>query len=398
MKYSVATLEPWARTSHQSYVRLHVDNPDVDTTCYLLNFETTSQARSIFRFLLAFGRAHPSAKLLIDDTRTYLLTLSVSDSITLEDDCSLTKHNHQQSSQSSVITTRDPRRLRLIAALASVLLPLDKLNFRSSETQPPLPGTFGWTSFSELFSFLSKATVWTLLRNHEYHQDGKFWEKDKDLDILSPKLDLLASALNALPRFGGASSFYTYVDSRILLLDLHPIGDKYYDSLWMRDILQRRFEYSPNLFGPSPYDYLYLLIYHALLQKPTLSLVYLERINTLLAMNSLPCVDASIPEAKQSLLSLLDRFLERHDYCYTFTRESWVNEHNIASISQRETRGESTLILPQIKSLLSALRYRISNKLLFLGRRVSPDMTFSKTYWQPLFRMINRLRLLLSCD
>ena len=262
----------------------------------------------------------------------------------------------------------EPSRLDLISALLSscdeIVFESDSYPF-SSRVQQPLPGTCGWDSFEQLFTFLSKAVVWCLLRNYEYHLEGSFWERDKDLDILSPKLDLLICACNAVPRYGGISSYRTTVEGRCLNLDLRYIGDKYYDPAWTIDILRTRVLEKHNIYRPSDDHYLYMLIYHALLQKSHFSGHYQSRIKSLSSDLNIPWKTESLgpSDFRELLLKTLDSFLQQNNYVYTYTADSYVNTTNVNRLSSLENQTPGVLLKPLFKRLFQALAYRLAWKL-----------------------------------
>lgn len=306
-------------------------------------------------FLVILDRSHPSRtapKLSLSQDLIHPKLLSLQDT--------------RRSSPIALVT--EPSRLSLISALLSSC---DEFVFEaathppSSKVQQPLPGTFGWDSFDQLFTFLSKAVVWCLLRNYEYHLEGTFWERDKDLDILSPKLDLLISACNAVPRYGGISSYRTTVEGRCLNLDLRYIGDKYYDPAWTIDILRTRVLEKSNIYRPSDDHYLYMLIYHALLQKSHFSEHYQSRIESLLSDLNIPWKTESlgVSDFREFLLKTLDSFLQQNNYVYTYTVDSYVNTTNVSKLHSLENQSPGILLRPLFMRLFQALTYRLTWKL-----------------------------------
>lgn len=227
-----------------------------------------------------------------------------------------------------------------------------------------LPGAEGWDSFADLFDTLNNTINWCMLRNHEYHLTNSFWENDKDLDLLSTKLPLITCSLNAYKRYGGKSSFFTYVNGKLLLLDLREIGDKYYDPVWCTHILERS-QMNENLSVPLLEDQFYLLLYHSLLQKPFLSAKYKERLIYLSNTLGLDYVSENLrQESVDNLLLHLDEFLYANQYTYTYTTDCYVNKKNLAKLSTCEDVWESPLLVPRLLSLFNSILARTLRRIL----------------------------------
>lgn len=342
-----------------------------DPRLFVLSFDPSCAHLCNLRILQAFGL---NPKILRHDTHScYKIVIEESSLGTTPKYPPIPVHPSYLCSQKplgsqylSLVT--DPARLALISSLIQncfeVPLHADQA-CTSLPYQPPLPGTHGWDSFKQFFSFLSKSVVWCLLRNHEYHENGTFWECDSDLDILSPKLDLLICACNATPRYGGISSYTTIVEGRDLNLDLRFIGDKYYDPAWAIDILRSRVKNESSLYRPSSSHYLYMLIYHSLLQKRKLSNHYYQRISSL---SGDLCLNWNLHDLDQVtvtkfLLKSLDLFLSANNYVYSYTTDAYVNIPNVAKLTSLEVQHPGILFKPLLKRLFHAMVYRLTWKL-----------------------------------
>lgn len=227
-----------------------------------------------------------------------------------------------------------------------------------------LPGSDGWASFNQIFSFLNLSIQWCLLRNHEYHLTESFWENDQDLDILSSRTNLLACALNAQKRFGGISSFYTFVEGKQLLLDLREVGDKYYDPIWCSDVLSRR-QNLGIIAIPSLRDQLYLLLYHVLLQKHSIKAVYLQRLINMAEQLSLSHLSHALHRQNtHRLVEHLDEFLHLNHYRYTYCKDCYVNKENIRLLSSTEYVANNPILSQRIRACLKKISLQIMRRLL----------------------------------
>lgn len=342
-----------------------------DPRLYVLSFDPSCAYECNLRILQAFGLnpktlrhdIHSCYKIVIDSSSLCTSPKYPSRPVLPSYLCSPKTKGSQYI---SLVT--DQGRLALISSLIQNCLGVSLHGDQALSSlpyQPSFPGTYGWDSFDQLFSFLSKSVVWCLLRNHEYHADGSFWECDSDLDILSPKLDLLICACNAKPRYGGISSHTTIVEGRDLNLDLRSIGDKYYDPAWAIDILRTRVKSEPSLYRPSSSHYLYMLIYHSLLQKRKMSDQYYQRISSL---SSDLCLNWNLHDLDQGtvlnfLLKSLDYFLSANNYVYTYTTDAYVNIPNIAKLKSLEVQYPGILFKPLLKRLFHSIVYRTTWKL-----------------------------------
>ena len=352
-----------------------------DPCLYVLSFDPSYAHECNQRILQAFGLNPKTVK---HDVHSCFKLITNASSLDLQ-----LKYPRQPIHPSHLFTQKsacphylslvtDQSRLSLISALIQncFQVPLcPDQSVSSFQYQPPLPGTFGWDSFNQLFSFLSQSVIWCLLRNYEYHANDSFWERDNDLDILSPKLDLLICACNATPRYGGISSFTTIVEGKELNLDLRSIGDKYYDPAWAIDILRTRVKTESSIYHPSTTHYLYMLIYHSLLQKSNLSDHYLQRISYLSADL---CLDWDLHKLDQQqvskyLLKLLDSFLSANNYVYTFTADAYINIPNVSQLGSIEVQYPGILFKPLIKRIFYALVYRLKWKLRHLFLTLMPS-------------------------
>jgi len=85
-------------------------------------------------------------------------------------------------------------------------------------------------------------------------------------------------------------------------------GDNYLDEQWQRDILRRRVQSRSVVYVPSKEDHLYSIIYHAIIQKPSISDAYVK------VMTTLGNYTPTQAQDKVFLRGELDAFMEKHGY------------------------------------------------------------------------------------
>ena len=145
-----------------------------------------------------------------------------------------------------------------------------------------------WSSVEDLWLALDTANIkYALLRNFE---NGVIHPNDAhpDVDIL---LESLEPACCVMTMYGGPEAKckrnvqnqgqHVTIRGQKVKLDIRILGDKYYDDKWTQDMLTRRVRgHVPNslAWSISPEDYLFSLIYHALVHKKKISKDYPARI------------------------------------------------------------------------------------------------------------------------
>merc|ERR1712194_361747 len=90
--------------------------------------------------------------------------------------------------------------------------------------------------------------------------------------------------------------------------DLRHVGDNYLDKQWQLDILKRRVKLGSGIYIPSEEDHLHSIIYHAIIQKRSISQTYVN------VMTSLGKFTVAQARDKKFLREKLDSFMESHGY------------------------------------------------------------------------------------
>lgn len=99
------------------------------------------------------------------------------------------------------------------------------------------------------------------------------------------------------------------IEGKQVDFDLRHVGDNYLDKQWQLDILKRREKWmDTGIFVPSEEDHLYSIIYHAIIQKPSISQTYVN------VMKSLGKYTDAQARDKKFLRMRLDSFMKNHGY------------------------------------------------------------------------------------
>lgn len=198
-----------------------------------------------------------------------------------------------------------------------------------------LEGSNEWSSLSEMFKFLNATCEWIVLRNFEDLSDNYEFGKGDDIDILCSDLSKFTSLMNAKKREGGRCSYYVWIANKKVILDIRFVGDKYYDPLWCKDMLEHK-QYKGLIPVMSDKDYFFSLLYHVKLQKKFIKEIYVSRLNNLKSKINLLDIKEDFVYDDSVCSGLLNSFLRVNSYSYTFTDDAVRNEFFLKKIKHVE--------------------------------------------------------------
>lgn len=174
----------------------------------------------------------------------------------------------------------------------------------------------------EVFNILSYENIsYLVLRNYEKLLEPEMYvDGHGDIDLLCANSQEIVQSLGAKtdrkdqpPFIGDGTHYFIFVAGQRVSLDLRYIGDDYYCEKWEKDLLDRRVKFN-GFFIMNDEDYFYSLIYHAVLQKESLSEEYLSR---LLSMAAKLGVSLS-EQSEYGLLRSLEVFMQKHSYSFVY--------------------------------------------------------------------------------
>lgn len=210
------------------------------------------------------------------------------------------------------------------------------------------------SELKNLFNTLNKECKYLILRN---------WDNIFDENIYGTgheDIDILCEDKNTFVKITGAKSvhknkyrdnFLVQCGSLKVRFDVRWIGDGYYPAEWEKAMLENRILNSIGVYIMNNEDYCFSLSYHAVLQKPYLSVEYLQKINDAYNVNS----KETIKMDEQDIVSKLKQFLAEHDYNYIIPSDPavYINWDRAKMIGHHF----------QIKYRLRRFCYRIQNHL-----------------------------------
>lgn len=234
------------------------------------------------------------------------------------------------------LLTRTTSELQIIISL----LELNKYNLTNQSKsnfliKGNLQGYSGWNKLSTMFETLNKCVNWLVIRNFENLSDDFKFSDGDDIDILCENQKTFINLINAKKRIGGRCSYIISVNDFDIPLDIRFVGDKYFDPLWQRDILQNK-RFVGSIPVPSEKDYFYSLIYHAKLQKYQVKNEYVNRLNDLSQKIGLSSAKKNFINDDKYTSSLINYFLEQNGYRYTYTDNARRNHSFLKTIKYKE--------------------------------------------------------------
>ena len=180
----------------------------------------------------------------------------------------------------------------------------------------------------DLFITLNEAGVkYLVLRNYENLLEPEIYvDGHGDIDMLCSNSHEIVNLIDARPLTpdksgmrGDGIHYGIEVDGKPVKLDLRHVGDGYYCTKWEQDMLERR-EKHVCFYVMTENDYFYSLVYHAVLQKRSLSDEYSAR---LWEMSKNCGLDVSAPSEKE-YLRLLQNYMRNNGYRFTYSQDHLV--------------------------------------------------------------------------
>lgn len=188
----------------------------------------------------------------------------------------------------------------------------------------PFPGLCGWPDVRTLFAFLNETLEYVVLRNWESLPSAFDPSVHGDIDLLVADVENCATLLGATKVYDEPHRVHysVQVGGREVRFDFRHVGDDYYDEAWERAILAHRRKLPEGFYVPSPEDAFYMLVYHALFQKPSVASDYPDKCRALAA-------EIGLDDDFDGYLPKLDAFLKSKDYAVVKPRDASVYRNRL---------------------------------------------------------------------
>ncbi len=138
-----------------------------------------------------------------------------------------------------------------------------------------------WNNLDEFFDYINNKLEYVILRNWEEYSFTNLLNSEDDIDILCRNKTNFINTVGAVPLHHAhkRGNYYINIGSHKIRIDIRYVGDGYYCREWEEKILKNRILDVKGFYIPNPDDYMFSLLYHALVQKPKLSFFYYKKLN-----------------------------------------------------------------------------------------------------------------------
>jgi len=169
-----------------------------------------------------------------------------------------------------------------------------------------------WSSVQELFKAI-RTEKYVVLRNYENLETEITSGLHPDIDFLCAAPDRLKGILHLQPRgrIKDGIHYKVQIGGKTVAVDVRHVGDGYLDQRWERHILKNRKVFGRMCFVPEETDHMYSLLYHALIQKRTVSSDYCAVLTGFFG-------EAFAEGSRQDRLAILEKFMRENGYRYTW--------------------------------------------------------------------------------
>lgn len=185
-----------------------------------------------------------------------------------------------------------------------------------------------YNSIREFFLYLNEHCNYLILRNWDnVFNESVYGDTHEDIDILCDDLErfIQLTAAIRLHKRKDRDNFVIKIGEKTVRFDVRHVGDEYYPKQWEKEMLSRRIK-DGDIYVMCKEDYQYSLIYHALLQKSSLSLEYRQKLAVLSNNTS---HDSILND--QTLLRELKDYLHDNQYIIRIPKDPgvFINWNNL---------------------------------------------------------------------
>jgi len=194
-----------------------------------------------------------------------------------------------------------------------------------------MAGAGGWNDLSEMFEVMRYACNAVVLRGYEELRGaGSAANFSVDeIDILCDDLGSLSGAACATPTSSdpSKSAFTTLICGRTVKLDVRSVGDGYQDARWQQQMLGTATWDEGGFPALEPVNYLFSLLCHAKVQKPTVKPLYQQVLPDLARQVGLPPDVAQQVTSDEVAARLLSGYLVANNYRIPVTTDRRVHRN-----------------------------------------------------------------------
>lgn len=181
-----------------------------------------------------------------------------------------------------------------------------------------------YNNFTEVIKILHLHNIdYVIMRNFSnLLSDELYITGHPDIDILCADSIELAKAIKAKQyRQDDITHYYIFINNNEVSLDLRYIGDGYYPTNWQITILKNKVMHPNGFYIMDKENYLYSLTYHAIVQKKTVSIDYIDILVDLSANIGLKI---DVQNKLKNLVTNLEKWMYNCGYNYTYAKDKTV--------------------------------------------------------------------------
>lgn len=216
-----------------------------------------------------------------------------------------------------------------------------------------------WESMESFFTFINSRFEYVILRNWEQYSFGNMMKIQEDIDILVRGRERFLAEIGAVPvhRNRRRGNFYVQMNDSRIRVDIRYPGDGYYPQEWEEALISNRVLSEKGFYVLEGEHYYYSLLYHALLQKPDLSMKYQCQLSL---MGGTEYCAASEQELGLALCS----YMSGHGYAFTIPEDTGV------FLNLDRCRGLKLLDMSCKRDLMMRKLFNVVGKVYGLKKRI----------------------------
>lgn len=206
-----------------------------------------------------------------------------------------------------------------------------------------------WNNLDEFLNYINYKVEYVILRNWEAYPFTNLLSGKDDMDILCKDKADFINTVDAVPLHHDCDrgNYYIYIGDQKIRIDIRYVGDGYYCREWEEEILKNRIWDVRGFYILDSDDYMFSLLYHALIQKPQFSLLYHKKLNSMFGGER---------NETEFLYALKEYMDKKHFYVdYPLDKAVFLNMTNI--------RAGELKIDRDIKKELFRKMFRVSNRI-----------------------------------
>ena len=217
-----------------------------------------------------------------------------------------------------------------------------------------------WHSMEEVFSCLGKNDIYVILTGEELLEGGfEGFGLHHDIDILVVNQKRTKELIEGRAYFDD-EHFVINLNGTEAVFGIFELGDDYIDSLWQKDMLEKRVLHSGGYYVMDKEDHLYWMMYHGLCHKKSVPEHYREGIE------KASCAMGIEVESQEHMWKLLEKFLIERGYGCPYPKKYFKQIYTqgfeeISPTGYREWQRKRLMRLP-MRAIKRILKNHIRSK------------------------------------